>query len=145
MHASNTVKPHCPPEFSHRCEGVEFESSPSRLINRHFEAERTPMNIRPRSYPPAFNDIGEWAKNGRKKCQQKCQQNSSRVARGQNSTVPPAPLVNTSISVPKVGGEGRRFRPSPEDSGGYDWIRADYPRLRFAGTRPFLMAFICGF
>ncbi len=116
MHACHTVKPHCPPEFSQRCERVEFDSSRGRLINRHFEAEQTPTNIRPRPHSPAFNDIGEWLKNERKKCLQKClqkcQQNRPRVARGQHSTVLPASMVNMSISVPKGRGEGRRFRPS---------------------------------
>lgn len=64
-------------------------------------------------HAPAANDVVERPKNSRKKCQQKCQQISTRVAQGQNLTVPPAPLVNTSISVPTGRGEGRRFRPSP--------------------------------
>jgi hypothetical protein len=51
--------------------------------------------------------------NRAKKCQQKCQQISSRGVRGEFSTSSPVLIESSSISVPKSGGEGRRFRPSP--------------------------------
>jgi hypothetical protein len=108
MNACHTVKTYRPPEFSPRREGVESDSTPRRFINRRFEAERAPMNIRPRSYPPAFEDIGGWLKNQRKKCQQKCQQNRTRVVLGQHSMIPPAFMVNTSFIVSKGRGELRQ-------------------------------------
>ena len=64
-------------------------------------------------HPPVFNDIGGRSKLRPKKCQQNCQQKSSRGVRGEFSTSSPVSLESSPISVPKTRGEGRRFRPSP--------------------------------
>jgi hypothetical protein len=52
-------------------------------------------------------------KNRVKKCQQNCQQKSSRGVRREFGTSSPVLFESSPISVPKTRGEGRRFRPSP--------------------------------
>jgi hypothetical protein len=104
---------HYPPGFLDRIHRAAVEACHSDGGSRHFEGQKHLWIAAGVSRPPAFDDVGGWSENARQKCQQKCQQNSTKVARGQILTIPPASLVNTSISVPNFRGEGRRFRPSP--------------------------------
>lgn len=104
----------------HRSQVLSIGSCPSTLDSSRrdasmgqFEGQKHIWIFAAVSYPPVINDVGVWFENGRRKCQQKCQQTSTRVARGKILTIPPASMVNTSIGVPKGRGEGRRFRPSP--------------------------------
>src|SRR5690349_19309595 len=70
------------------------------------------MDIHPRPMFTRSNSIHKRFMNDEKKCQQNCQQKSSKVVRGQFATSSPALYGNLSISGPKGRGEGRRFRPS---------------------------------
>ncbi len=116
MRASHTLEPHRPPEFSQRCERVGSNGRPGCARNRISEAGKLAWTSARISYPPAINNAAGWSQNDPKKCQQKCQQNSSKVVQGPFSRSSAALYGNSPISVPKVRGEGRRFRPSPPTS-----------------------------
>ena len=99
MHASLTLRFHRPPQFSQRCERAAVDFTHGRARKPIFEAEQTPTSICPCSYPPAVNVVGGWSQIDPKKCQQDCQQTSTRVAQGQFWRSSPASLENAEISV----------------------------------------------
>jgi len=113
MRASHTLEPHRPPQFSQRCERVWSVGSAACARKRISEAGKFGWISARISYPPAINNVTGRSQNDPKKCQQKCQQNSSKVVQGEFSRSSPALYGNSPISVPKIRGEGRRFRPSP--------------------------------
>lgn len=102
-----------PPEFSQRCDRASVDPRLGHSANCFSELEKLEWIFAGVLYPPAINNVGVWSKNNPKKCQQKCQQNSSTVVQGPFWRSSPALYGNSPISVPKIRGEGRRFRPSP--------------------------------
>jgi hypothetical protein len=103
--------------FSQRCEGVGVDSHFKWPISWVFEAVKREWISARIGYPPVLNNVAGRSQNGCKKCQQNCQQISSRVVRGQVLRSTPASYGNSPISMPKGRGEGRRFRPSPPPLG----------------------------
>lgn len=102
-----------PSEFSQPCDRASVDPCLGHPANCLSELENLGWISAGVLYPPAINNVGVWSKNNPKKCQQKCQQNSSKVVQGPFSRSSPASFGNSPISVPKTRGEGRRFRPSP--------------------------------
>ncbi len=97
MHPTQLLKLHRPPAIS-QCREAAPRNSRFKGSGKHVSEAGKHTWISARVFhPPACNDVAEWPKKSRAKVPVKCQQKSSKVARGQILTVLPASVVNTSV------------------------------------------------